>query len=83
MRRCEIEDEIAGILRQSNISEKNLSRLTAMVASENPEIAELANVVLEIGKVKPHKRKRLSFLGRNHRELIERLGETGLIWACN
>ncbi len=78
----EVKDEIAGFLRQSNISEKNLSRLTALATSENPEIAELAKVVLEIGKVKPHKRKRLSFLARNHRDLIVRLEETGLIWAC-
>lgn len=81
-RRRELEDEIAGFLRQSNISEKNLSRLSALVAAEKPEIAELAKVVLEIGKVKPHKRKRLSFLARNHRDLIVRLEETGLIWAC-
>ena len=47
------------------------------------EIAELARVVLEIGKVKPHKRKRLSFLARNHHDLILKLEETGLIWVCN
>ena len=80
---CEVKDEIAGFLHQSNISEKNLSRLSALVTSEKPEIAELARVVLEIGKVKPHKRERLSFLARNHRDLIVRLEETGLLWACN
>ena len=82
-RQHELKDEIAGFLRQSNISAKNLARLSALVASERPEIAELAKVVLEIGKVKPHKRKRLSFFARNHHELIDRLEETGLIWACN
>ena len=79
----EVKDEIAGFLHQSNISEKNLSRLTALATSEKPEIAELAKVVLEIGKVKPHKRKRLSFLARNHHDLILKLEETGLIWVCN
>lgn len=82
-RRRELEDEVDGFLRQSNISRKNLSRLSELIASEKSEVAELAKVVLEIGKVKPHKRKRLSFLARNHRDLIERLEETGLIWACN
>ena len=78
----ELKDEIAGYLGQSNISESNLSRLSELTTSEEPEIAALAKVVLEIGKVKPHKRKRLSFLARSHRELIDRLEETGLIWAC-
>ncbi len=81
-RQRELEDEIAGFLRQSNISERNLTRLSELVTAEKPEVAELANVVLEIGKVKPHKRKRLSFLARNHRNLLSKLEETGLIWAC-
>ena len=82
-RQRELKDEIAGFLRQSNISERNLTRLSDLVASEKPEIAELAKVVLEIGKVKPHKRKRLSFLARSHRDLLSKLEETGLIWACS
>ena len=82
-RQRELGDEITGFLRQSNISEKNLSRLAAVAASEKPEIAELARVVLEIGKVKPHKRKRLAFLARSHGELLDRLEETGLVWVCN
>ena len=81
-RRRELEDEIAGFLRQSNISEKNLSKLSGLAATEKPEIAELAKVVLEIGKVKPHKRKRLSFLARNHRDFLLKLEQTGLIYAC-
>ncbi len=78
-REREVKDEIAGFLHQSNISEKNVARLSELATSEKPEIAKLARIVLEIGKVKPHKRKRLSFLARNHRDLITRLEETGLI----
>lgn len=81
-RRRELEEEIGGYLHQSNISKKNLARLSELVASEGPDIAKLAAVVLEVGKVKPGKRKRLSFLARNHSDLIDRLEETGLIWAC-
>lgn len=80
--RRELKDEIAGFLRQSSISEKNVSRLSALATSEEPEIAELAKVVLDIGTVKPHKRKRLAFLARSHRDLIVKLEETGLILAC-
>ena len=77
--RREVEDEIAGFLRQSNISEGNFTRLSELVASKKPEIAELARIVLEISKVTPHKRKRLSFLARNHRDLLLKLEKTGLI----
>jgi len=81
-RRRELEDEIAGFLRQSNISERNLARLSALAASRRPEIAALARAVLDVAKVTPHKRKRLAFLARNHRHLIVTLEKTGLIWAC-
>ncbi len=81
-RQRELKDEIAGFLRQSNISEKNLARLSELASAGKPEVAELARVVLEIGKIKPHKRKRLSFLARDHRDLLSKLEETGLIWAC-
>jgi hypothetical protein len=80
--RREVESEIAGFLRQSNISERNLARLSELATAEKPEVAELARVVLGHGKVKPHKRKRLSFLARNHRDLLLKLEQTGLIWAC-
>ena len=71
------------VLHQSNISEKNLARLSKLAASEEPEIAGLATLVLEVGKVKPHKRRRVSFLARNHRSLLAKLEERGLIWPFN
>jgi len=81
-RYIEETDEIAGLLRQSNISKKNLARLAALSASPNPEVAEYASIVLEIGKVKPHKRKRLRFLAGERRDLLEKLEQTGLIDLC-
>lgn len=81
--RRELEVEIAGFLQQSNISRKNLTRLSTLATSQKPEIAELAEVVLEIGRIKPHGRRRLSFLARNHHEWINSLEETILIWACH
>ena len=60
-------------LSQSNISKKNVGRLTELARSENKEVADLAQIVLEVGKVKPHKRKRLAFLAINYRELLEKL----------
>jgi len=75
------EQEIFRYLKQSNISAKNLSRLEQLAKSQNQRIAELAAIVLEVGRIKPHKRRRLKFLGRGHRELLRKLDDTGLIMA--
>jgi hypothetical protein len=62
--RKEQEDEIFGFLKRSHISEKNIARLKVLVSSENPRIAELANIVLEVALVKPYKNRRLKTLAR-------------------
>lgn len=74
-------NEIFGYLKQSNISKKNLSRLEELSHSTNDHIALLASVALKVGRVKPHKRRRLKFLAKEHRDLLEQLKETGLITA--
>ena len=68
---------------QSNISKKNLKRLNELSLSENKEIAKLASLVHEVGRVKPHKRRRLKFLAGKHKELLKQLAETNLIYAFN
>lgn len=75
------KNEIFGYLRRSNISKKNMARLKKLSTSPNEKIAELACIVFEIGRVKPHKRRRLKFLARNHKDLLRKLDETGLILA--
>ena len=77
----EHEDEIFGYLKQSHISDKNVSRLKTLASSENPKIAELASIVLEVAKVKPYKKRRLKVLARERRDLLQKLKETGLIFA--
>jgi hypothetical protein len=49
-KREEIEqkDEIFNYLRQSHISDKNMSRLRKLAASSNEQVAELARIVLEV-----------------------------------
>ena len=78
----EERNEIEGFLSQSNISDKNLDRLKRLTASPNSEIARMATLVWEIGKVHPHKRKRLSFLVRERKDLILQLEERGLVSVC-
>lgn len=75
----EQEEEIFHYLEQSNISAKNVSQLKILAASDNPHIAELAGIVLRVAEVKPSKRRRLTVLAREHRDLLEDLERTGLI----
>ena len=77
----EQEDEIFGFLKQSHISEKNIARLKILVSSENPRIAELANIVMEVALFMPYKKRRLKVLARERKDLLRKLDETGLILA--
>ncbi|HNS49862.1 MAG TPA: hypothetical protein PKO09_01635 [Anaerolineae bacterium] len=77
----EEEQEIWGYLSQSNISPRNLSRLKKLAASPNEEIAGIARLVLEIGRVHPKKKNWLRFLARERQDLLDQLEETGLILA--
>ena len=75
------EEEIFGFMSQSNISKKNIARLNTLKQSENKRVAELASIVLEVAKVKPHKKRRLKVLANEHRELFLKIEESGLIYA--
>jgi hypothetical protein len=77
----EQEAEIYGFLKQSHISEKNVSRLRKLAACNDPRIAELAALVIEVAKVKPYKKRRLKVLARERRDLLSALERTGLIDA--
>ena len=77
-------DEIIGFLSQSNISQKNIARLKYLASSEDEEVAKLANIVLEVGLVHPRKKKRLSFLKRERKDIIKKLEELDLLfWMDN
>lgn len=77
----EQEDEIFGFMSQSNISKKNIARLNKLKLSSNKRIAELASITLEVAMVKPHKKRRLKVLAKEHRELFIKVKESGLIYA--
>ena len=79
----EQKDEIFNFLRQSHISDKNISRLELLQGSEDKEVSHLAGIVLEVAKVKPYKKKRLKHLARERRDLLDALDKTGLILAHN
>lgn len=80
-RDIEDQDDIFHFLEQSHISEKNVVRLRQMAKSDNLQVASLAEIVLEVARVKPYKTRRLKFLGQKHPELLRKLHATGLIFA--
>ena len=67
-----IEDrgDIFGFMQQSHISKKNLARLEQLAKAEEPR---LAAIVLELARVTPYKRRRLTILARNHQDLLREL----------
>ena len=77
----EQQDEIFGLLAQSHISSKNVSRLRELASSKNGKISELADIVLEVAQVSPHKRRRLKVLTRKRKDLLTKLDQTGLVFA--
>jgi ribosome-binding protein aMBF1 (putative translation factor) len=77
----EQEQEVFGYLKQSHISDKNLRRLRTLASSDQPRIAELAAIVIEVAEVKPYKKRRLKVLARERPDLLAALNRTGLIFA--
>ena len=75
------KDEIFKYLRQSHISDKNVSRLRKLAVSSNKRIAELAEIVMEVAEIKSYKKQRLKELAKNRQDILHRLEETGLILA--
>jgi hypothetical protein len=66
-------DELYGFLEQSNISRKNIARLEILAQHASSEVRDLAFLILEVARVKPHKWRRWKFLTQNHSELFLRL----------
>ena len=50
------EREILGFLEQSHISPRNLARLKVLGRSENPRVADLAHLVLDVGATTPDRK---------------------------
>lgn len=59
-------EEMLDFLDQSNISKRNLEKVRLYARSECPETRKLAQLVLEIARVKPHRRRRMRFIAERH-----------------
>ena len=71
-------DEIFGFMNQSHISEKNIARLKVLVSSPSAQVADMAEIVLHVARIKPYKRKRMQVLAVKRPDLLQRINETGL-----
>lgn len=65
--------------RQSNISQRNIQAATAWAAGADADVAALAQLVAEIARAHPGKRKRLPYIRRNHPGLWQRMIVAGLV----
>jgi len=61
------------LIEQSRISNKNISRLEQFIESEDAEVQKLAEVILQIGRICPFRRRRRGYLYYHHRELFDAL----------
>lgn len=66
---------------QSHISKNNLKRLEVLARSPIPEVARAAQVMTEVGKLYPYKRRRFKRMARENRDLMRQLAEIGFIEA--
>ena len=58
-----------------------MTRLKMLASSNDPRIRELATIVMEVAQVRPYKKRRLKILAKERRDLLQKLEETGLIFA--
>jgi hypothetical protein len=68
-----VKDELLGYWDQSNISQLNIKRINQLKHFPSEKIQELAHLTSEVASVKPHKRRRMSWLKENHRDLFNRV----------
>jgi len=68
-----VRQELLGYWNQSNISKLNIKRLIEIKHFPSEEIQKLAHLTFEVASVKPHKRRRMKWLRKNHSDLFDRV----------
>ena len=67
------KDELFDYWEQSNISKLNMDRLAQLKHFPSEEIQKLTHLTFDVASVKPHKKRRMSWLKKNHRDLFDRV----------
>ena len=68
------------LLRQRVISAKNVRMAMEWAESEDQEVARLARIVADIGRIHPGRKRRLPFLRNHHAELWARMIAAGMVY---
>lgn len=79
LNRITYTNEIMGFWAQKNISKNNINRLDVLAKTSIAEVAELAQVVLEVAHSFPCRKKRINGIARERKGLIPKLEKVGLI----
>lgn len=72
-------NDIYGFLEQRNISAKNMARLEELRDSPDSDVRVLAELLLDVARVKSHRRKRWGYLRTHRPDLVARAVELGLL----
>lgn len=67
--------DMTGFLEQKRISGKNMARLRQLHNSDDEDVRRIAELVLEVARVTPHKKKRRRYLYENRPDLFALLVE--------
>lgn len=73
--------DIMGFWEQKCISKKNILRLERLSKSLIVDVAELAQIVLEVARKFPYKKKRIRRIVREQRDLMPKLTKVGLVYG--
>ena len=66
-------ETLIGFLLQSNISAGNVKTMNSMSDIEDDRFRSFLDLVQEIARLRPHKRRRWKWLSKNHPELLARI----------
>jgi hypothetical protein len=67
----EADDDLKGLVAQSNLSAANVTRLKVLVKSTHASVRERAQVLLEVARLHPHRSKRDEYLREKQPALWE------------
>jgi len=79
LNKIRFKEEMIGYWSQKSMSKKNVARLQELVNSSIGEISTLANIMLKVVIKYPNRKKRISQVVRNNKELVPELEKVGLI----
>jgi len=68
-----VTQQVCDLLMERKISPKSIAKLKRLAESPNREVADTADLVLQVALVAPRERDREEILKKNHPELFRRL----------